>query len=247
MNLLLLLILVNLPYSLRALGKRNALNVIFNGFRHCKDGKHKESSYFRCVNQVPKCSGRLTLVSDQVTKYTPHSCQPEPSKLAVHIIRDTIKNTVATTSTGTKKAVAIHLRGYIDEEVRQELPPNHVLAAQARRHRKKTNNHPTNPTGLENLTVPAEFLATDPLHPYHNGELLLLWDSEFSPATKRSLLFSSKANLEILAEATNWVIDGTFNAAPKLFCQMVTIHALLDDGWVIGRRVPRVYGVYLDW
>ena len=37
-------------------GKRNALNVIFNGFRHCKDGKHKESSYFRCVNQVPKCS-----------------------------------------------------------------------------------------------------------------------------------------------------------------------------------------------
>ena len=144
-------------------GKRNALNVIFNGFRHCKDGKHKESSYFRCVNQVPKCSGRLTLVGDQVTKYTPHSCQPEPSQQAVHIIRDNIKNTVATTSTGTKKAVAIHLRGYIDEEVRQELPPNYVLTAQARRHRKKTNNHPTNPTSLENLTVPAEFLATDPL------------------------------------------------------------------------------------
>ena len=33
------------------------------------------------------------------------------------------------------------------------------------------------------------------------------------------------------------MIDGTFNAAPKLFCQMVTIHALLDDGWVI----PSVY------
>ena len=30
------------------------------------------------------------------------------------------------------------------------------------------------------------------------------------------MLFSSKANLEILEEARNWVIDGTFNVAPKL-------------------------------
>ena len=30
-----------------------------------------------------------------------------------------------------------------------------------------------------------------------------------------------------IAEATNWVIDGTFNAAPKLFCQMVTIISTL--------------------
>ena len=41
--------------------------------------------------------------------------------LAVHI-RDNIKNTVAKTPTGTKKAVVLHLKHYIDEEVRHELP-----------------------------------------------------------------------------------------------------------------------------
>ena len=82
------------------------------------------------------------------------------------------------------------------------------------RHRKQTN-YPPNPTSLENLITPPEFLATDPYHPYHNGELLLLWDSGYSPDTKRTLLFSSKANLEILAEATNgWVTPCVYMLLP---------------------------------
>ena len=37
---------------------------------------------------------------------------------------------------------------------------------------KQTNNHPPNPTSLENLVFPSEFLALlNAVHPYHNGEL----------------------------------------------------------------------------
>ena len=66
------------------------------------------------------------------------------------------------------------------------------------------------------LSMPSKggFLAPYAVHPYHSGELLLLWGSGYSPVTKRILLFSFKANLEILEEASNWVIDGTFKVAP---------------------------------
>ena len=43
---------------------------------------------------------------------------------AVHIIRTTSRTqlAVAKTPTGTKKAFVLHLKRYIDEEVRHELP-----------------------------------------------------------------------------------------------------------------------------
>ena len=75
-------------------GKRNALNVIYKGFRHCREGKYNESTYMKCVNQQPKCPGRLILVNQQVTKFTPHTCQPEPAKIAVHLVREKIKTAV---------------------------------------------------------------------------------------------------------------------------------------------------------
>ena len=62
-------------------------------------------------------------------------------------------------------------------------------------------------------------------------------DSGYHPTTRRTLLFSSRPNLSILEEAEHWVIDGTFKVVPSLFFQLLTIHALLSDGWVI----PCVY------
>jgi len=49
---------------------------------------------------------------------------------------------------------------------------------------------------------------------------LLLQTDEF-------IIFSSKLQLEMLATAERWHIDGTFSASPKLFYQVYTIHAWL--------------------
>ena len=56
------------------------------------------STYYKCINQLPRCPGRLTLVNQQVTKFTPHTCEIEPAKLAVHLIRDNIKRSAEASS-----------------------------------------------------------------------------------------------------------------------------------------------------
>ena len=43
----------------------------------------------------------------------------------------------------------------------------------------------------------------------------------------------------ILSASHNLVIDGTFKSSPNLFTQLLTVHALLDDGW----RIPCAYGL----
>ena len=67
-------------------GKRNSVN----SYRHCGAGKSNSSTYYKCINQLPKCPGCLTLVNQQVTKFSPHTCEIEPAKLAVHLIRNNI-------------------------------------------------------------------------------------------------------------------------------------------------------------
>jgi hypothetical protein len=44
----------------------------------------------------------------------------------------------------------------------------------------------------------------------------------------RVLAFSTARNLTTLAEYNNWIADGTFYVAPRIFAQSYTIHAVID-------------------
>jgi hypothetical protein len=52
-------------------------------------------------------------------------------------------------------------------------------------------------------------------------------------------IFSSSYQLEILSQALRWHIDGTFNASPKQFYLVYTIHAWLHDEMHIGAFILR--------
>ena len=132
-------------------------------------------------------------------------CVIEPAKLALHLIRDNIKQSAEASSKSTKRVVAESLRGVTNVEVIANLPSLWNLKKQARRHRQKSNNHPRNPTSLEELIMPKSLLPPDS-NIYGNGELLLLWDSGYHSTTWRTFLFSSRPNLSILEEAEHWVI-----------------------------------------
>ena len=43
----------------------------------------------------------------------------------------------------------------------------------------------------------------------------------------------------MLNSSSHLIVDGTFKTSPNLFTQLLTMHALLDDGW----RIPAAYGL----
>ena len=103
----------------------------------------------------------------------------------------------------------------------------------ARSARAAANRHPANPTSLEHLSIPPSYLITA------SGDNLLLWDSEYSSSLRRSYLFGTPSNLEVLGSCNNLVIDGTFKVAPSLFTQLLTIHGITTDHY----RMPLAYGL----
>ena len=52
----------------------------------------------------------------------------------------------------------------------------------------------------------------------------------------RVLAFSTARNLATLAEYNNWIADGTFYVAPRIFAQSYTIHAVIDR-----KCLPMIY------
>ncbi len=70
-------------------------------------------------------------------------------------------------------------------------------------------------------------------------EDFLLWDS--GQQEDRILFFSTVNNLNLLAGATEWAADGTFDIAPPLFAQLYTIH-----GRVFGAMHPFIYCLLPD-
>ena len=79
-------------------------------------------------------------------------------------------------------------------------------------------------------TLPDSLASIDLVNPLYNltyyRKRFLLYDS-FD--TKRSLVFASDRQLEILAKGNRWHIDGTFKASPDLFHQVYLVHAWLME------------------
>ena len=45
----------------------------------------------------------------------------------------------------------------------------------------------------------------------------------------RIVIFCTIDNLHRLAEAEMWFVDGTFHAAPAIFCQLFTTHVMIHN------------------
>jgi len=69
-------------------------------------------------------------------------------------------------------------------------------------------------------------------------EDFLLHDIGPASGDDRMLIFSTERNLDILSRATDWAMDGTFDAAPMLFTQVYSIHATFME-----RTLPLVYAL----
>jgi hypothetical protein len=83
---------------------------------------------------------------------------------------------------------------------------------------------PANPLSLQDLVIPDEFKRT------LKSQEFLLYDS--GEGDKRTLIFSTHRNLQLLARSQHWYADGTFKTVPPLFAQLYTIHGLIQSNIV---------------
>jgi hypothetical protein len=90
-----------------------------------------------------------------------------------------------------------------------------MLFQTVRRTINKYNDYSTNPTNITDLILPDQYKVTK------TGIPFLLHD--INKEEKRSLIFTTKNNLDFLSESDVWMADGTFKSVPSLFSQLYTI------------------------
>ena len=91
-------------------------------------------------------------------------------------------------------------------------------------YRKRHEKFPPLPQSVEDLNFEGEWSKT------HSGDNFMLGSRD------GVFMFSTNANIVIIAEASTLYMDGTFQICPRLFYQVFTIHAFKH-----GQQFPLVY------
>ena len=107
------------------------------------------------------------------------------------------------------------------EGIAANLPKLDSLKRTIQRQRERVLTAPVQPTSLQELELPSEFMRTA------NEEVFLLYDS--GPVADRMLIFGTHKNIEMLETSQHWLADGTFKTAPALFQQVYVVHALRGE------------------
>ena len=69
-----------------------------------------------------------------------------------------------------------------------------ALSKMSRLSRQKANRNPPAPTSLENLAIPPSYMTNN------QGENMLLWDSSYTEERRRTLMFGSIDNINLLSQ-----------------------------------------------
>ena len=75
--------------------------------------------------------------------------------------------------------------------------------------------------------------------PQNNEQFLI--SNTLQAGEKGSLLFCTETALRLLADNTQWFMDGTFKVAPDMFRQLFTLHVLKS-----GKVLPCAYGLMVS-
>ena len=141
----------------------------------------------------------------------------------VHTMKQNLKRKVAESDLPTIYLVTKAVGG-LSFETRAKLNCDlNAMHKMARYSRAAVQQHPTNPTTLEDLVLPAPYITAT------SGEPLLLWDLGYITQHRQSFLFCTPQNTSVLQDADHFIIDGTFKTSPNLMTQMVTVHGHLNS------------------
>ena len=175
-------------------------------------------------------AGWVILIRNETVVRSSDHCHlplPTPALNSVHVMKQKLKACPQTSVLPTKHLVANAVGPLTSEALMKVNCKQRSYGKLARSARAKVENHPVNPKSLSELVLPPNYIKT------MKEDCFLLWDSTFRNDLRRSLMFGSPENINILATADHVIIDGTFKTSPQLFHQMVTVHGIFRDIWNI--------------
>lgn len=217
---------MNLEFVQSNRGKQLA---VFNNYVYRKDRQYKDTLFWKCVKyDSVKCSGRLHSVGNVVKKEVEHSHAPNPADVSARRIVEEVKRTARDTTENPQNIVA-NVCSDVPAVVISQLPEFANMKRLVRLERNRLGHASVNPTSLEDLIISDDYAQI-------NGKPFLLYDN--ASDGDRILIFTTQENLFFLTRNPHWYCDGTFKAAPALFSQVYTIHAI--EGNV---TVPTVFAL----
>ena len=203
-------------------GKRKLID---NGHVYIKDKSNGEKTFWKCeYSRSKRCHGRVHTIGDSIAKrigehnHSGNACRAEVLDVMHNII-----DRAVTTQDGPQNIVADALNLASQPALGQLTSVNNMKRV-IRRARKRKGAMPANPLSLQDLVIPDEFKKT------LKSQDFLLYDS--GQGDKRTLIFSTHRNLQLLARSQHWYADGTFKTVPPLFAQLYTIHGLINNNIV---------------
>ncbi|XP_034935332.1 uncharacterized protein [Chelonus insularis] len=185
-----------------------------------------------------KCLARIHTTSKDkdgkiIEMINSHHHRPDAARLKSLKVMELLKRK-AKRSTKPSSVVVASLLENVDPAVLCQLASPHSLAKTVQRVRNKNVNVILpNPKSVDNLTIPEGYRV------YSERKIdFLKYDSKDSnvASSERLLIFTTDNNLSVLRNAEVWYADGTFQTVPRIFYQLYTIHANVNDA-----VVPLVY------
>ncbi|CAD6191850.1 unnamed protein product [Caenorhabditis auriculariae] len=189
--------------------------------------------YWQCSFRNPRCNARvITVVSPTgdhvVRKYSDLHCHTVTGTAAdVRRTKSVLKSLASSSTKSTSEVIDI-VRSTIPASVQAMLPSKASLRRNVQRARKTNHSFPAEPQSLLEIEIPEEFqhiMCRDINGGPDTKSDFVFVDTGVAAGDNRILGFSSESLLDCLRGSQHWMMDGTFQASPKVFYQLFVVHA----------------------
>ena len=195
---------------------------------------------WRCLKfRKCKCPCHVYLTTDETSLQTgskPHTHQPDTTDGDKKVLIQSLKRKAEEQHLSVTQNLLTEVLTVATPAVNIALPKWESLARIVQRSRAKAS-------GAAAYTEPPtarEFVLPESCKKTGRDECFVIFDG-MSEDGVRMIVFGTESNLRILASHPNWICDGTFYVAPRLFYQSYSVHAVID-----GKCVPLVYALLSD-
>jgi hypothetical protein len=213
--------------------EKGRLGITYMGYcyRFAKRGADG-SIQWRCVDSK-RCSGRLSTDEDYQNpefRGQGHTHPPDVNVSVVREVRSTLRKRAATETTPLPTIYREATAKLAGQPAAAALMPAFGRVSSTL-YTDRLAMYPPLPASIADIHIPRKFRRT------LSGHRFLL----ATGANNEYFAFGTKDNLKMLCDADDISMDGTFGTAPRLFRQLFTINAFVDD-----RLLPAVYVLMAD-
>ncbi len=210
------------------------MQLIYNQGRYCIKQKNLKSILWRCVKT--NCSASITISENETILRINdlHNHFIESMDIPLLNLRHELKQQAQNTSAPIDKLVEdAYCNIIVHQNITDALPklPN-IKTLKNTVGKQRRQVRPPLPTTIQQLPnpLPSNYTMTK------FNQNFLMYDGDLHG--QRTLIFSSKTDLQFLSTQRFWYCDGTFYITPSIFYQIYSIHAYED-----GFSTPCVYAL----